>query len=374
MSVMNGSAPAADGPHPDNVPRVWLLMGHKIGDNAQVLALAEALGWPFETKRFVYSRWELFALLALGATLAGIDRERSSPLVPPWPDLVLTAGRRNEPVARWIREAARPKRVRLVHIGRPWSNLDVFDLVVTTPQYRLPVRPNILHNHTPLHRVTPEKLAAAAAAWEPRLADLPRPFTALMIGGSAGAYVYDDRAAARLARQASDLVRERGGSLLVTTSARTPPSTIDAFLDTLSVPVHLYRWSKDAAENPYFAFLGLADAIIATGDSMSMLTEACATQKPVYIFDVGEGRTSMRPEVARAAAGARRSPRVKTVLHHLAMSLGPQRMSRDIRFIHQFLLASGHAVWLGDAFPDSVALPKLDCLDRAVAAVRALFD
>ena len=37
-------------------PRVWALLGDKAGDNAQVLALARALGWPFEAKRLAYLR------------------------------------------------------------------------------------------------------------------------------------------------------------------------------------------------------------------------------------------------------------------------------------------------------------------------------
>ena len=58
---------------PDSVdakaPRVWLLMGHKAGDNNQVLALAEALGWPFEIKKFTYRRYELLTNVFFGRTL-----------------------------------------------------------------------------------------------------------------------------------------------------------------------------------------------------------------------------------------------------------------------------------------------------------------
>ena len=41
-----------------NPPRVWLMMGHKAGDNSHVQALAEALGWPFDIKHFTYKRTE----------------------------------------------------------------------------------------------------------------------------------------------------------------------------------------------------------------------------------------------------------------------------------------------------------------------------
>src|SRR5690554_6857864 len=193
-AVMDGAgrsstrrSPGDRAPRSESAPRVWLLMGHRAGDNSQVQALGEALGWPFEIKRFVYQPWERLVNLPFASTLAGVVKERSSSLGPPWPDLVISAGRRNEPIARWIRRHAdRP--VRLVHVGRPWAALESWDLVVTTPQYRLPRLANVLHNETPLHRVTPERLQEAAAVWEARLAHLPRPRIAVLAGGRSGPY------------------------------------------------------------------------------------------------------------------------------------------------------------------------------------------
>lgn len=361
-------------------PVVWVLLGHKAGDNSQVLALAEALGWPFETKCLTYRKWEWLPNFTLGATVLGIDPARSSPLTPPWPDLIITAGRRNEPLARWIqKQAATQKHVRIVHCGRPWMSLDRVDLVVTTPQYRLPQRPNVLHNKTPLHRVTQARLDDGAARWASRLAHLPQPYVAVIIGGNSGPYSFDLRAAERLAQQASALAKRLGGSLLVTTSARTAPESAAEFRRHVSVPSFIYEWRKDDADNPYFGFLGLAEHIIVTGDSMSMLAEACATRKPVHIFDLGEGENAMRPQPQTAETG---KPKVKRVqlahigafLYRLLMRLGPERLSRDIRIIHGYLTETGRAVWLGDEFPADRQRPQLDCLGRAVARVRALFD
>ncbi|MBK8174910.1 MAG: mitochondrial fission ELM1 family protein [Rhodospirillales bacterium] len=361
-------------------PRVWVLAGNKAGDNSQVLALAEALGWPFEVKQFVHKRYEFVPNMALRSTLVGIDREQSSPMEAPWPDLVISAGRRNEPIARWIKNQA-PDTVRLVHVGRPWSRLHHFDLIVTTPQYRLPVRDNVLHNKTPLHRVTAERLAREASRWRDRLAHLPGPLTAVIIGGSSGPYSFDTAAAARLARDASAFAAARGGSLLITTSARTPRATIDVLEENLSVPAYLFRWSKQATDNPYFAFLGIADEIIVTGDSMSMLAEACATRKPVQIFDLGEGESAMRPSTADAAIAARRAEHgrrslewanIGAFLYRQMMRFGPERLSRDIRIIHTYLVDGGRAVWLGDRFEGKSPQAELDCLGRAVARARAL--
>jgi len=350
-------------------------MGHRTGDNSQVLALGEALGWPFEIKRFVYTSWERLVNLPIASTLAGVVKQRSSHLEPPWPDLVISAGRRNELIARWIRRQARGD-IRLVHVGRPWAAIESWDLVVTTPQYRLPNLRNVLHNETPLHRVTRRRLATEAAAWAPRLAGLPRPYIALLAGGNSGPYPFDRVSGDRLGRQASAFASGRNGSLLVTTSARTPPETAAALSAAIRCPVFHYRWAPEDADNPYYAFLGLAERLIVTADSISMMTEACATGRPVYLFDTGIGRTSMReaPSSEREPLRARLSrAHLKAFVYRQTMIHGPRRWTRDIRIIQRRLVESGRAVWLGDGHP-SGAPPPLEDVARAVARVRSLFE
>ena len=119
----------------------------------------------------------------------------------------------------------------------------LFDLVVTTPQYGLPAAHNVLHNALPLHAVSAERLALAAQAWRPRLAHLPGPFVTVLVGGSSGPYRFDAAAATRLGREASALARRLGGSVLVTTSARTPAAAADALVAAIDAPAFVHRWS-----------------------------------------------------------------------------------------------------------------------------------
>ncbi len=360
-------------------PRAWLLMGDRAGDNAQILGLGEALGWPLEIKDLVYTSYEKFVNLPFLATLKGVVREQSSPLEPPWPDLVISAGRRNEPVARWI-QAQADHPVRLVHVGRPWAPLSCWDLVVTTPQYRLPELPNVLHNETPLHRVTRERLAKEAELWKHRVAGLPRPFVTLLAGGNSGPYPFDRESGERLGRESSALAERQGGSLLVSTSARTPVDTTNALFQAIRCPAYRFRWTPGANENPFFGFLGLADAVIVTGDSVSMMAEACATGQPVYIYDTGDGKTSMRTPIEWGGPGAPppgSGPRwhrshLKAFVYRQTMRMGPLRWTRDIRIVHRLLIDTGRAAWLGEGEPDPAA-PPLQDVARAVERVRALF-
>jgi mitochondrial fission protein ELM1 len=374
-------------------------MGNRAGDNSQVLGLGEALGWPLEEKHFVYKSFEKAVNLPFGAHLLGVVGDQSSKLEAPWPDLVISAGRKNEPIARYVRKQA-DKPVRLIHVGRPWARVETWDLVITTPQYRLPNDPNVLHNETPLHRVTRARLDEAAETWREKVAHLPKPIVTVLAGGNSGPYPFDRASGERLARQVDELVSEVGGSVLLSTSARTLDETTDALARGIQSPSLIYRWKKNDPDNPFFAFLGLADRVVVTADSVSMMAEACVTGRPVYLFDTGEGRTSMKDNAwldgmaGRVPASPKgdketapddvaideESPAIelnrwhlKAHLYRLTMRLGPERLTRDIRIVQQLLIDSDRAVWLGDGHPKAESRP-LEDMRRAVDRVHQLFD
>ncbi|WP_119458558.1 mitochondrial fission ELM1 family protein [Rhodospirillaceae bacterium SYSU D60014] len=263
-------------------PRVWVLTGGKAGDNAQCVAVAQALNWPFTVKRLKYTGLYRLWNTILGASLISLDRQHSDPLAPPWPDLVIAAGRRSVPVARWIRRQA-GGRTRLVQIGRPRAPYRLFDLIVTTPQYGLPERDNILHLLTPVTSPRPAE-AAERLFGEAKLQPVPRPWIAVLVGGDARPYQFDPDSASRLGSAASDIAARHGGSLLVSTSRRTSTESADALAAALHVPHYFHRFGEP--QNPYTAFLALADAFIVTADSASMLADVCATGRPVFLFDV----------------------------------------------------------------------------------------
>lgn len=359
---------------------VWVPPSRRAGDGSQPLALAEALGWPFEVKQLTRRRGELLVAPPFVASVAGVRAGARDRLEAPWPDLVLSSGRENEPVARWVKRRS-GGRTRIVHVGRPWGPISAYDLIIATPQYRLPVRANVLHNAAPLHRAQVQGLTDARDAWASRAASLPRPFIAVLVGGGSGPYAFTRRSGERLVLAASALAARLGGSLLVTTSARTPRAAVEALQAGLTCPHLFFRWRSGAVDNPYHAFLTLADEIIVTGDSMSMIAEACATGKRVHLFDLGVGWASMRAPLGvpgetepPSHPGLRawlRDFSLRARCYRLALRYAPQRVTRDIRLVHRHLVATGRASWLGEPPPPALAAP-LDDLARAVARVRGL--
>ena len=344
------------------MPVIWLIDAYRAGERGQVRALVDALGWPCETKVLSYRKHVFWPHLLGQATLRGITPAAAETLQPPWPDLVISCGVRNEPVCRWIR-AQSGGRTRYVHVGRPWAALDSFDLVITTPQYRVPQQANVVNNMLTLHSITAQSLAQARSEWAEAFVNLPRPHFALIVGGNSGPFTLGPKAAEHLARRASQIAREHGGSLLVSTSSRTDAAAVDALQANIDAPCYFYRWQPATTANPYLGILAWADRLIVSADSIAMLSEACATGKPVRMFDLGGMRSSSDAD--------NRDFRLGGMLYAALLRWCWQPLSRDITRVHRQLRESGRAVWLEEEF-GAAMVPVQSDLQRAVAAVREL--
>jgi mitochondrial fission protein ELM1 len=167
-----------------------------------------------------------------------------------------------------------------VHVQHPRIDPARFDIVVVNRHDRL-TGPNVLVTRTALHQVTPARLAAAAELWRPRLAHLPRPLVAVLVGGSNGRFRLDRDVGAGLARQLAEMMRLDRVGLAITPSRRTDPAVVATLAESLT-PAGAYLWDG-TGDNPYFGLLALADTIIVTIDSVSMISEAVATRAPVML-------------------------------------------------------------------------------------------
>ena len=159
----------------DGAPRVWLLVDPECGDSDQAAALADQLGWPVQRKKLRFGGLARLHPKLLGPSRMGLDREGSDPLAPPWPDVVIAAGRRTVAVARWIRERSRG-RTRLVHVGGDGGgDAALFDAVVVPCYARLWPHPHRVETVAPLTRGSGKSLAAAGDERKDPVRWLPPP-------------------------------------------------------------------------------------------------------------------------------------------------------------------------------------------------------
>lgn len=356
-------------------PRVWLLLSDKLGDNAQVEAIAQLLGRPYEIKR-VYP----LAKYALGKprfkpSLHHIDLTRSDVLQAPWPEYIITIGRRPAMVAMWIYLQSHG-RTRVVLLGRPRRWLNRYELVVVPSQYRVPQRSNILHLDLPLMRLDNDKVSAARKHWQAHFSLLKPPVIALLVGGQTRPFRLDAKVAQQLMRQVNTLVEKMGGTLYVTTSRRTSAQVVKVVENYLPQNACLYRFG-DGGDNPYFGLLALADYFVVTGDSVSMMVEVARCKKPLAIYPlpikwwgkVWAGITSLlHPEPNDKAQGG-----FFKLLGRVLFRLGIVGYSRDLTLVHRYLVDNKFAVPLGSAFHERNIDPP-DELQRVAERIKQLLD
>jgi mitochondrial fission protein ELM1 len=352
--------------------RVWLLLGDKPGDNAQVEAVVEALGWDCARKTLQWRAPYTTEKPRFRVTVDHVDPTRSAPLEPPWPDLALTIGRRPSMVALWTKERSAGC-TRVVLFGKPSGLITRFDLVVAGAEVQLPPLPNVLPIRLPLMRPRAADIAAAVALWRPRLAGLPRPLIAILVGGPTVPFAFDARVSEHLCRHAA-AIAAAGGTPYVATSRRTPRAAALALRRELPPGAQLFEWTPESRDNPYLALLDLADGFIVTGDSVSMLAEVVRAQKPLAILELPLGRLgaldqlrrSLLRRLFRSGGGPIRRLALATASRaHLLDA------TRDFRAFHQMLLERGLAVRAGAPLvPPRGVVP--DDLPMVTARINAL--
>lgn len=283
----------------------WIVTDGAVGMEAQGIAVAEAVGLPFTLKRV--GAEGLMRLVPTPLQLLVPARKRlaaaraNSPLTPPWPRLVISIGRRSVPIALAIKERAGAF---ALHIQNPKVPARLFDLIAA-PVHDDFTGGNVITTFGAVHSVTASRLAEAGASFAPRIADLPHPRIAVLLGGDSRAFKFPPETGGKLGESLATLARETGGALLITPSRRTNPETLKALTSAASNVPH-FAWDG-AGENPYFAFLSLADAIVVTEDSVNMVTEAAGTGKPVYIQPLpGSSKRLARFHDLMGARGATR--------------------------------------------------------------------
>lgn len=312
-----------------------MLTGARTGDNNQALALAEALGMPFEIKQLDYNALQSLSVW-LPPTAASLTGAAKAGLTAPWPDLVIAIGRRSVPVARWIKAKSKG-RTRLVRIGHPRIDPRLFDLVVTTRQYPVPPGGNVVLLPVAMSRfVSPPEPSAEERAF---LEGAGR-FRLVAIGGATKYWTLP------VERIVEAVERPFDGTVVAVTSRRTDPAIVDRLREIPSIRL------VDGASPRFAVLLAESAEIFVTGDSVSMLSEAVLAGKPVALIPIEQddkGKRELGPEPQESGPNARR---------------------RDLRRFWNYLIEQGMVGTVEDGPKRAAVIPNPNAI--AASAVRRL--
>lgn len=255
--------------------RVWVLSDGKPGHENQSLGVCEALGVEPELKRL-----ETRTFGKLLQWFYPVWRFKNLP-TGPWPDMVVSTGYHVSVAAKWVK-MKNPDTI-LVHMMKPKGFYGAFTVLAIPEHDRPKAARNVIATLGAPHRVSAEKLVAEKETWQKTLNPENKTCVAVMIGGNSKAYRFDEAAVERLTAQ----LDEKFGTdvrYVVTTSRRTGGRETQLLKDFFArKDAYIYTGEGD---NPYFGMLSCADSIVVSAESVSMLSEACATSAPVYAFDL----------------------------------------------------------------------------------------
>lgn len=270
---------------------IWVLADDRAGNRAQAIGLMDRLGLPYTLKEIRYDGWVRLPNLLRGKSLLGVAPDSQSRITAPWPDMVISAGRRTAPIARFIKR--QHPACKLVQLMWPDAGAKEFDLIILPSHDHRPLATNVQHVLGAPHSITPEVLEEAALQWMMTFKTHSKPHIGVLVGGSNKHALFKRKDFELLGMRLRALANSTGGTLFVSTSRRTGDAGVSALkeaLNGLGNQLYFYAWrAEDApAANPYRGILGSADLLVVTGDSVAMTSEACATGKPVVVFTASE--------------------------------------------------------------------------------------
>ena len=320
----------------DDIAPVWVLDDPLDSASDQAIGIAERLGVPHLRVPLAWNWRARVSGLSQRGSLGGLLAPGWPFSAPRGPALAISASPRSQPVALWLRNRFG---TRIVLCGRPRWQGGLFDLLVVPRHLHSPDGGNALPVLGVPHRLSPLALSQAKVSWAGRLSHLPRPLITLLAGGGGHGGEMRPAAAHSLARQVARMAITAGGSVLASNTRRTGLEATDALASGLAPCMHvLYRWGEPG-ENPYAAMIALADVLVVTGDSVTMVSEACGGEAPVFIASQGDAPRQRRLHHTLYQAGQARplgggvAPWVRTPLDEAGraateirrrMSMGPQ--------------------------------------------------
>lgn len=265
---------------------IWAVSDGRVGIEAQVLGLAEAvarqrpaavvckrIGWKWGLGRLP---WRLIPLWALKA---------GSPIAAPWPDIWIGAGRASLPLSTRVAALSGGKTF-VVQTQDPGAATPLLDLVIPPTHDEL-TGDNVFPIVGAPNRMHAEGFARDLARFGARIDPLPHPRVAMIVGGKSNSHDLPPDRARRMAAEVAQAVQAIGGSLLVSFTRRTPAAAQRVLTEGLAgVPGWIWGGEGD---NPYFAFLAAADMILVTEDSTNLATDAATTGKPVHVLAMAGG-------------------------------------------------------------------------------------
>ncbi|MEO8002667.1 MAG: mitochondrial fission ELM1 family protein [Arenimonas sp.] len=255
----------------------WVIHDGAAGNRRQAVALAEALGWGFDEKVITPHPLAKLAAPRLPPLIKQAFGSAFSTAMQNPPEFVIGCGRQAATATRLLKQAGSFA----IQILNPRMASDHWDVVIAPEHDRLQGS-NVISCTGGLHDVN----ARSLNIWRSKTSAFKHsdaPLTAVLVGGPSQAALFNEGLIEVMFSQLEYELAKNGGSLIICGSRRTPKAIAEKIRQRFSDSNFAVWFDENDGENPYRAILANADRIVLTPDSVNMISEACATELPVFI-------------------------------------------------------------------------------------------
>lgn len=278
--------------------KILILSDSRLGAEKQSIALAKLLGFKYYVLRIKFN-----SLVKLPNWLkygwCDVKEKSKEEILNFKPDIIIAAGRRAGRIAVLLKKIT--SHIKTIQIMRPEVSYKAFDLVIL-PYHDLvnsDVLPSdnvILINGSLVDAQKPEDQSGKFLFFK----HLNPPIVALFVGGPSRSVRFDQESFKELMDLIINATKDIIGSLVISTSRRTPKEFVQIMEEKLSASYlhyYIYDFNNKMAiysnaevrkgrenNNPYYSMIEMADYIVATPDSISICSELRQFGKPFFLL------------------------------------------------------------------------------------------
>ena len=260
---------------------IWALIDDRTGNKNQILGILKELDFTYKIKKVKYNffaNFPNFIIQLLGSYIHATKFKMN--YFPPFPDIIISCGRRTFPLASKLKKNIKPT-PKFIHLMYPKYSMNIksADIIFTPNHDNIKNKNNLIRTFG-----TPNQINNTLKKNVP--SKISKPILSILIGGNHGRYKMKTDIVKEIIDTVSLRMKQKG-SILISTSRRTSNdiiSYLDNIIEKNILIKNIYHPKTSKKKNSLSQMLSLADEIIVTGDSMSMLSESCELKKPVRVF------------------------------------------------------------------------------------------
>ncbi len=270
---------------PAKTTRVWLLTDDKTENIYQSKALAEALNMSFELKVIKFNFLKYLPNSWLKNKRITVDEYYSSDITPPYPDIVISAGKYTSPIALSFKKSN--PGIKVIQILKPREKPEKFDLVIM-PEYE-PLDSavnNVYRSIGAMNKITTDLLEREKQKFRDNFPQCAFAVFGAYIGGKYKGCKISEEEANYLAKMIGRVVDNHGAQLFLMFAADTPEYVKNIFYKHFYYTTSAYIHDPEmGGYDPYWGVVAIANSMIVTGDAITRCSEVITAGTPLYIYN-----------------------------------------------------------------------------------------